>query len=528
MRRPARFVLPITLALLGSLTLQAGCRPSAGADGRTPDDDRRRGADEVALPDPLPLPDEPRAASWIAEPSRAVSMLAPYSPVPIDLRALAEQALMPLTEPALATELASSLNPSAPFGHVMLDDGQEIIRIGVKSDAREALAGRLAQLEPAGEFGAVKLPRKPSEQPARAGAREWLAWIDEADGGSLVLANSLEGLVTARKLASTYGTEPVYFTVDASMAANMQVPVEVPFSRVSGHGTLDEIEIEAQAIEGSDPLAETPIAPGTLGGLLDDPALALGGSTRYAPYQDVVRDITTEVNANVRELPFLVKGVGEDLAAKLNTTLRTWDGRVFVGIGPANHVRLAYGANDVNKSSVAALRLLQSVVDNVSFARNFVSQLPKLSLRRRVDSVDGVDIELFVVGNAASLAPEIRPLVDQEGRLNIAMAWSERAGGGLIVIGPTPIRHMMAWLEATKASPSHQATAEQLLTGSFAVAPEVLVALLNNPNIDLATVASLSASGPRWDATVKTHEGGRYVLQLRTPGPAKPTRAKTP
>lgn len=525
MRRLARFVPLITLAWI----LGMGCRPTTKADGRPPDSAGRKGAaKKVALPDPLPLPAQPRAASWIAEPSRAASMLAPYSPTPINLAALAEQALMPLTEPALATEIAAALDLRAPFGNVMLDDGQEVIRVGLKSDARAQLAGRLTKLEPVGNFGAVRLPRRPTEQPARAGSREWLAWIDEADGGSLVLANSLEGLVTARELAPTYGTEPVWFTVDASLATKLELPVDVPFSRVSGHGTLDALEIEALALEGSDPLAGAPISIGTLGGLLDDPALALGGSTRYAHYQDVVRDITSQVNATVRELPFLVKGIGEDLAAKLNTTLRTWDGRVLIAVGPAKHVRIAFGANDVKKSSVATLRLLQSIVDNVSLARNFTSQVPKVSLRRRVASADGVDIELFVVSNAASHAPELRPLVDGDGRLNVAMAWSERAGGGVIVIGPQAVSQLSSWLDATKTSLSHQATAKHLLAGSFAVAPETLVPLLNNPELDLDTVLGLSASGPRWDATVETHEGGRYVLQLRTPGPPKPARAKVP
>ncbi len=530
MRRLARFVplSLITVVLLGATILETGCRRRTKADGRTPDGGRQHAKAEVALPDPLPLPTQPPAGSWIAEPSRAASMLAPYSPVPIDLRAFAEQALLPLTEPALAAELAGALDMTAPFSNVMLDDGQEIIRIGLKSDVRAPLAERLSGLEPVGEFGARRLPRKPSEQPARAGAREWLVWIDEGDGGSLVLANSLEGLVTARELASTYGAEPIWFTADTSLAANLELPVEIPFSRVSGHGTLEEIEIEAQAIEGRDPLAGAPIAAGTLGGLLDDPALALGGSSRYADHEGFVRDVTTQVNAQVRELPFLVKGIGEDLAAKLNTTLRTWDGRLFVGLGPEKHVRFAYGATDVKKSGVATLRLLATVVDNVSMARAFMSQLPKLSLRRRVGTGDGVDIELFVVSNAASLAPELRPLVDDEGRLNIAMAWSERAGGGMIVVGPTPIRHLSAWLEATKTSPSHQATTEHLLAASFAVAPEFLVTLLNDQNLDIAGLVGLTASGPRWDATVKTREAGRYVLQIRTPGPPKVARAKVP
>lgn len=531
MRRSTRFVSLLALAL--TFATAAGCREPATPRGHAPDADRKAGGREaVVLPEPLPLPADPRAASWIAQPSRAISMLAPYSPTPIDLQAIAEQALAQLTEPALATELARSLDLHTAFANVMLDDGQEIIRIGVDADARSSLADRLAQLEPVGAFGAVRLPRQATSEPPRAGAqpppagaREWLAWIDEADGGALVLANSLEGLVTARKLASTYGSKPIYFTVETAMFSD-QMPVEIPFSRVSGQGDLEQLQIEAHAIAGSDPLADLPIAAGTLSGLLDDPALALGGSTRYAEYQDVVRDVTSEVNAQVRELPFLVKGIGEDLAAKLNTTLRTWDGRLLVAIGPANHVRLAYGANDVKKSGVASLRLLQTIVDNVSLARNFVSQLPKLTLRRRVASADGVDIELFVVHDVASVAAELRPLADRDGKLNLAMAWSPRAGGGVMVVGPDAVAQLSSWLEATAKSPSHDRTAEQLAAGSFAVAPEQLLPLLSGAEPSLAMILALTAGGPRWDAAIAAHEGGRYVIDVQTPGPPKPARAK--
>jgi hypothetical protein len=523
MRRPTWLVPLLALAL--TLETSAGCREPATPRGKSPEA-KHGAAAKLVLPEPLPLPTEPRVGSWIAQPSRAIAMLSPYSPTPIDLRLLAEQALSQLTEPALAAEIARSLNLSTAFSNVMLDDGQEIIRMGLQPDAAASLAGRFSELEHVGEFGAVRVPRQAADQPARAGAPEWLMWIDEGDGNSLVLANSLEGLVTARELASTYGSEPVWFTLDAELFSD-EMPFEIPFSRVSGHGNLDTLEIVAQAIAGSDPLAGVPISDGTLSGLLEDPALALGASTRYAKYQDVVHDITAEVNANVRELPFLVKGIGEDLAAKLNTTLRTWDGRLLVALGPANHVRLAYGANDVKKSGVATLRLLQTVVDNVSLARNFVSQLPKLTLRRRVGKADGVDIELFVVHDAASLVPELRPLVDREGRLNLAMAWSERAGGGVIVVGPDAVKQLSSWLDATAKSPDHELTAEQLIGASLSVMPEQVIPLLAGAEPSLADLLALSGGGPRWNAGVVARDDGRYVMSVQTPGAPKPARAKT-
>jgi hypothetical protein len=517
MRRVTRLVSLLALGL--SLGFTSACRQGTTPEGQAPEHGEAAQA-ELQLPDPLPLPANPRAASWIAEPAKAVAMVGPYSPVPLDPRAAAQQALAGLTEPGLASELSQAINLWAPFANVVLDDGQEVIRLSLVDDAREALASRFAELEAVGEFGAVVLPARSEAQD-----RTWLAWIDEGDGGSLVLANSLEGLVTGRELSKTYGQQPIFFTADPSA---LPIPADLPFSRVSGRGDLSEVVIDAQAIDGQDPLAGVPILPGTLGGLLEAPGITAGASGRYSEHEQTVREITSQVNAQVRQLPFLIRGVGEDLAAKLNTLLRTWDGRALVAIGPAKHLRLAYGASDVKKSEIATIRLLQKVVDNLSMARNFVGRLPKLNLRRRVAKAEGEDIELLVLHEAFSTVPqELRALVDDESRLNIAMTWSERAGGGLIVVGPNAVDELARWLEHSAKAPSHTETREQLLSASFAGEPGELQALLGSPELDPAQLLSLAATGPRWLVEVASPEAGRYAIRVRTPGPPKPARAKT-
>lgn len=521
MRRSIRLAPLIALGL--TLGFASACPKASTREGKRP-----RGADEVAaddlrLPDPLPLPERPKVASWIAQPSTVVSMVAPYSPMAIDLRVGAEQLLAGLTEPALAAEIARAIDLRAPFSNVILDDGQEVIRLSLLDDARASLTGRLSEHEQVGEFGAVKLPHPPVPEGdvRRAPSREWLAWIDEGDGGTLVLANSLEGLVTGRSLAAAYGAEPVFFTVDPLA---LGLPIDVPFSRVTGRGDLSAVVIEAQAVDGENPLAEFPLAAGTLGGLLADTQISAGASSRYAKHQEAVREVIVEVNSAVAQLPFLVRGIGEGIAAKLGTALRTWDGRVLAAMGPKNHVRLAYGATDVEKSRVAVLRLLQSVVDNVAMARNFSSQVPKMSLRRKVATAAGEDIEVFVLHDATSLAGELRPLVDGERRLNIAMAWSKQAGGGMIVIGPSAADELGRWLDETKGS-SHAGTEAQLLAARFAADPEQLRPLLGNPDVGLEQLVNLAATGPRWDVTVADQGGGKYVIDVTTPGPPKPARA---
>jgi hypothetical protein len=514
-----RLIQSVPLLALGlSLSFAGGCREPHTPDGKPPKGESREVA-EIQLPDPLPLPAEPSAASWIATPGQAITMLRPYSPIPIEPVAVIEQALAEIAEPSLAAELARAVDLRSPFANVVLED-QEVIRLSIKPDALGSLGGRLAELPRVGEFGAVKLAQ-PSPAPGtvqRAQTREWLAWIDEADGNVLVLANSLEGLVTARGLAKAYGQQPIFFTADPSA---LPIPVDLPLSRVTGRGDLRALVIEAQTIAGQDPVAQLPISTGTLGGLLDGPNLVAGATGRYAEHQELVRDITTRINASVRELPFLVRGVGEDLAAKINTLLRTWDGRVLVALGPAKHLRLAYGAGDVGKSQIATMRLLQQVVDSVSLARNFVS-LPKMTLRRRVAQGDGADIELFVIHDAGSLGvPELRPLIDGEGRLNVAMAWSARAGGGMIIVGPAAAKQLEVWLDETAKSAPHAATIEQLFAGSFASDPAQLQGLLQagaGP-VDVGKLFELEATGPKWQVSVEPREAGLYVLDVRAPGP---------
>jgi hypothetical protein len=98
----------------------------------------------------------------------------------------------------------------------------------------------------------------------------------------------------------------------------------------------------------------------------------------------------------------------------------------------------------------------------------------------------------------------------------------------VIVAGPDAVAQLSGWLEATAKSPGHELTAQQLAAGSFAVAPEQLLPLLGGAEPSLATLLGLTASGPRWNAAVTSHEGGRYVIDVQTPGPPKPTRAKVP
>ncbi len=510
-----RRLLSRAIPLVALLALSStACRHPKSPDGKRPVDDKPETTVQIRLPEPLPLPADPRAAAWIASPSQAIARLEPYSPVAVDARAAGRELLAATTTTELAELISAAIDLDAPFANVVLDE-EEVIRLSISADQRTGLQAALAKLDKVGEFGAVALPRPPlaeGEPPPRAGrAKAWLAWIDEQDGGALVLANSERGLVTARNLDEAYGKQPVFFTLDPSA---LPLPIDVPVTRVRGEGDLARLHVDVVMTQGADPLAEIPIAAGTMSGLLHGPGVALGASSRYAEHEQTVKQVIAEVNAQVAELPFLMRGIGEDLAKKLNTTLRSWDGRLLVALGPSGHVRLAYGADDPEKAKVAALRLLQTVVDNIKLARNFVSEIPRVTLRRNVATGDGQSIDVVVLHDALGTVPsELRSLVDAERKLNVAMAWSERAGGGVIVVGPRAPDELARWLDETAKAPSGADTKEQLFAAMVAAEPTTLRTLMQ-AEPDMSTLLGLEAGGgPRWSIDIQPNAEG-YAIDL--------------
>ncbi len=498
-----------------SVVLVSACKHPGTPDGKQPETKQAKAAAKkpIVLPDPLPLPADPQLATWLARPAQVVARVQPYSPVDLDMRAAANLLLINVTRADLAQQFSAAIDTDAPFSNVVLEGGEEIVRLSPMKGHRDSLAKLLATLEPVGEFGAVALPASESAP----STRPWLAWLDPKDQ-TLVLANSERGLVTGRAMPDAYGGKPVFFTLDAArMQASMELPVELPVGRVQGSGNLDALHLDIDMLAGQagDPLAELPISAGTLGGLLAGSNLSLGASSRYSEHESTVKDIIRDVNGQVDQLPFLVRGIGEDLAKKFSTVLRSWDGRVLGAIGPVGHVRIAYGSGDPEKAKVAMIRLLQSVVDNIKFARNFFSEVPRVTLRRGVGSGDGKDIDMLVVHDASNVVPaELRGLIDAEGKLNVAMAWSERAGGGVMIVGPRAADELGQWLDDTKASPSGSDTQAQLIAAMMAAHPDSvrMLAQQTQPNVD--TMLGIEpTSSPRWSLSIDKQEQ-RYVVDL--------------
>jgi hypothetical protein len=138
-----------------------------------------------------------------------------------------------------------------------------------------------------------------------------------------------------------------------------------------------------------------------------------------------------------------------------------------------------------------------------------------VTLRRGVGKGDGKDIDMLVLHDAAKLVPpELRALIDADGELNVAMAWSERAGGGVVVAGPKAAEELGRWLDDTKASPSGADTQQELVAAMVAADPKSVRTLAQQAEPGLDAVLGLEATpSPRWSVSIDKQDR-RYVIDL--------------
>ena len=221
--------------------------------------------------------------------------------------------------------------------------------------------------------------------------------------------------------------------------------------------------------------------------------------------------------------------------------LRRWNGRVLLAVGPARHVRLAFGADEPNAAFKDLAALLRGVIDNLSLARMFAN-VPGASLKQVSDKPTPVYL-LTVDGLSRNLPAVAKPLLDDKGRLRVAFAASDRAGGVQVVIGPDPAPVVTAW-----AGNAGESAADDLLAGVLAVSPEHLQPLMQAaPNqaalleqvLQLAadrqpTVLRVEQKPDRYHATVRGPElkpapttdtaATSTPAEPRVAGPGKPAR----
>lgn len=526
--------MPRLVALAALLVVApVGCKKSStSAQPDAAPADAKRGRYGIAdagprLPSPHRLSPEPDAGAYVADPAATLASLEAYVPQAPPLGAVAELLLATQMPADLAAKIAPHIDGARPWAAVYVA-GEDIFQLPLARDADVTAA--LQGLPTRGDFGAVELANAAIATDPGGAAAPRLAWVD-TQTHSLALARSLEGLATTRLLRSTYGARPLWGTVAAVRARDFVG--EFPYARIAAVGQgLHDLDITAIAPEGQTLPAATQIATGALSGMLAVPDLAVGVSTRWPGYKKAVQDIIRELNNNVDRAGFAAKLMLDPLVDQAARTLRRWNGRVLLAVGPARHVRLAFGADDPTAAFKDAAALLRSVIDNLSLARMFAN-VPGASLKQVSDKPAQVYL-LTVDGLSRNLPAAARPLLDDKGRLRVAFAASA-AGGVQVVIGPDPAPVVTAWVGHTSASAS-----DDLLAGVLAVSPEHLQPLMQaapqqaallEQVLQLAadrqpTLLRVEQKPDRYHATVRGPElkGSPKATEPRVAGPGKPAR----
>jgi hypothetical protein len=510
-------------ALLGCAAISpAGCKKSTTDGGTT------RVA-RLKLPDPLVLPAEPVAAAYLANPVAALALVDPWVEESLAPAKVLERGLAQFTTPEVATQLAPTIDPAKPWASVRFPERDEVAYFPIKEEARSALEQALKPLSREGRFGAVRLPQAPeaeqSESLDETPHTPWstpkphLAWLDP-DTGHLAIGTSLPALVTGRGLAKAYGSTDVFVTVDGRM-----LPPIVPLTRVTAKGSLEDLEVTAALADDEDPIAELQLADGALTGLLSGPGMVAGATTRFGAHEEVVQRLIRNINRMVDEQPFLMQGLLRDLQKRFNAVARSWNGRVMVALGPPGHVRVALGSDDPKKAGIATTRFLEAIVDNVKLFRNFTSQVPSVSLKKKQGEGGGEPVHKLSVGNARGmLQKEAHALVDDKNKLRVAMAFSRHDGAAMGVVGPDAVAVLEQWLDASAKAPAGEDTTGDLGAVMVALDPQEAPAL-RKKEVALDVLFGLRANGPLRNVVLT--KVGERKLKARVTTPRKIASLKT-
>jgi len=466
------------------------------------------------LPAAHQLSQTPDAGAFIARPAEVLAGIDAYVPETPSLAAVAEFTLRMQAPAELASKLAPQIAGDRPWAGVHVA-GEDIVVLPVRPGS--AVADALKGFPASGDFGAVELPAPTADSTPRdrkpPGPR--LAWLD-GQTHNLVFADTLQGLATSRQLPATYGSRPIWFTLGEARA---RAVADFPYARVAAAGQgLHSLDIHVVEAPGQ-PLPSSPdLGPGALTGMLKVPELAAGISTRWPGHKKAVADAIKQMNAGVDRAGFAAKLMLDPLVDQAAKALRRWNGRVLIGTGPAHHLRLGLGADDPAAGYRDLVGCLRTLVDNLSLARMF-ADVPGASFKKVGDNPT---VYLLTVDGVARHVPSVgKSLLDDKGRLRVAMAANERAGGLLVVIGPNPMPVVQSWAKAAAEGEPAKESTNDILAAVLGAGPEQLRALLENPTSQSALVTSalkLDADRPPTLMVVQ-RKPDRYFAAVRGPEP---------
>ena len=512
-----RLVLVSVLALLTFIVVVAelACsRPRSAAQGLT----QRTPRHGPALPDPLPIPQEPELAAHIADPAHVWSVLSAYAPTTFTQADLVGTLVAQWGAPSLVEPLRNAIDFERPWAAVQI--GQEIIvRVPVLPGAVERLQQAFGAMKSVGPFGAVRVDGPPpasASSPAPPGpGQPRLAWLEPREQ-TLTLAHTLRGIATGTTLPAVYGDTPLFFT--GSQAALEPFGVALPMARVVVRGQNPFLlEARFERIDRARiPDEFEQLGPGALTSLLQTRQVVWGASSRWTRHEKAVQEILSDVRRQVAGQNFLIRGILEELARRLETVLLAWDGRVLIGGGPSNHLVVALGTGNAKKAEGAVLHLLQGVVDNLKLASTFGMSVPDLKLERAAAGRAHPRIHRLTVRNAHELVPrDLAGILDGRRALNAAFVVSAHGGSALAVMGPQAPAVLASWMRDTARQPPASASSDHWVSASWAVDPRQVRQSLEGGRLqDLLT---LDATRPPAVAVLRHTGNDDFVLTVGPP-----------
>lgn len=457
----------------------------------------RPGRAAVSLPEPLPIPDTPDAGIHLAAPGAFFSDLAQF--VPLEPGRVVAGILREQTAANLADTIAPHIDTTAAWDGMRLQTGsaaEEILHLPVAAAGVDQVASALANLETRGDFGARVLP------PKAPGAQSRLAYLDPQNA-SLTIADSLRGLATGPSLTQAAKAD-LWARLDGNFARGFSG--DFPFASVEVAGTqLKDLTVTAYFGPGG-PL-DTQLSPGALTGLLAAPGLAVGATARWSEHRTWVKQTIGQLKRQVDKAGFAAQMVLGKLVNQASTVLRSWNGKVFVGIGPKGHLAFGFGSDDPDKSKRALLATLNTAIGNLSMLRMFAKNVPQIGLRKQ-----GSAHLLTIIGIKNAVGPQLAPLLDERGRLRIAFASNPQVGAVYGLIGADAGNAIAGFGGALTPN----AKAEQhLVAAQIAVDAAALAPLRQQPQqFDPGPLFALAPSQPPIYLIVQQF-GDRYELRLR-------------
>ncbi|MCR9162968.1 MAG: hypothetical protein ACE37F_14715 [Nannocystaceae bacterium] len=507
-----RSLYPALLASLLALSPLA-CKRNTGGGGASkgPTDSTTARPSAPTMPKPLDLPATPQAVVHVDVPKDLLAEVLAYSPNAMTPRQAVAQALKNSGR-SFETQVFQHIGLGRAWNMATVK-GQTIVHVPVKKAAVPQLAAMLSKFAPEGDFGAVRITRPQGE----AGPK--LAFLDKGNA-MLTLADDLRGIATGPELGRKYGKQDVNITVTKAQAA--RYGGQLGAERATVTGSIANLKIE---LEGAPPIpADASITEGALTGLIESKQIAVGATTKYVDFKKDVDGIISRGRRQVSSLPGLAQGNAKELLNRGAGMMRTWNGRSMVGVGPANHVLLGFGANDPSKMSNATLYFIRGVQSNIKTIKSLRSfgvkiDVPSVSFAANKMKVGNEAIHVVALENASKYVPaDLRALLTENNRLRIAMAFPSRAGAGMVVVGRNADTVLAKWLEDTKGGTPAGKSQGHLAAGTVAVGPKVLQRL-GQSEFNPQSLLGLSANRPPTKIIVK-RQGQNYVIKLERSGNA--------